>query len=195
MFLSYRREKLLNAIVYFVRNTKYCNTLKLFKLLNFLDFEHYRQTGKSVTGLRYKAWRKGPVPDQLWVEIKTAAPELTGVVEIVEHKGENKDDLTRRDFKPKARFDDKYFSKREMQIMERLAFFFKELRAEDMSKFSHGKKMPWEKVYRGEGAPPETIPYELAFESAKIIDHMPSIDSREQKYRAEALKEVRANTK
>ena len=51
MFVSRQREKLLNAIVFFVTRTKNCNTIKLFKLLNFLDFEHYRQTGESVTGL------------------------------------------------------------------------------------------------------------------------------------------------
>ncbi|WP_423905919.1 hypothetical protein [Candidatus Spongiihabitans sp.] len=40
----------MNAIAYFSRNTKYCYTIKLFKLLYFLDFEHYRQTGSSVAG-------------------------------------------------------------------------------------------------------------------------------------------------
>jgi hypothetical protein len=42
MFVSHDREKLINAIVYFLGETNHCHTLKLFKLLNFSDFEHFR---------------------------------------------------------------------------------------------------------------------------------------------------------
>jgi len=35
---------------------------KLFKLLYLLDFHHFRETGRSVTGLEYRAWKHGPVP-------------------------------------------------------------------------------------------------------------------------------------
>ena len=48
MIVTREREKLLNAMVFFCQKTKHCHTLKLFKLLNFLDFEHYRQAGRTV---------------------------------------------------------------------------------------------------------------------------------------------------
>lgn len=51
MIVTREREKLLAAMVYFCHKTKHCHTLKLFKLLNLLDFEHYRQTGRSVRGV------------------------------------------------------------------------------------------------------------------------------------------------
>jgi hypothetical protein len=70
MFVSRDREKLLNAIIYFLRETKHCHTLKLFKLLNFSDFEHFRQTGRTIFGLDYRALPKGPVPTTLLDEIK-----------------------------------------------------------------------------------------------------------------------------
>ena len=195
MFISHSREKLLNAIVYFVKNTKYCNTLKLFKLLNFLDFEHYRQTGKSVTGLDYVAWKKGPVPPTLWHEVQKMPPDLAKVIDVIEHRDEFTDQLQRREFKLKVKFDPKYFTKREMAIMQRLGEYFKELRAEQISRFSHSKKLPWEVVYRGEGKPAAAIPYELAFESAKIIDDMPTIEKEELEYRREALREIESHTK
>ena len=50
------RNRLVNAIVFFADNTKFCGKIKLFKLLYLLDFEHFRQTGKSVTGGDYQAW-------------------------------------------------------------------------------------------------------------------------------------------
>ena len=55
MINTYHREKLINAIIYFAQNTKYCGKIKLFKLLYFLDFWHFKQTGKSVTGLDSQA--------------------------------------------------------------------------------------------------------------------------------------------
>ncbi len=70
MIVDRQREKLLNAITYFVQNTKHCHTLKLFKLLFFLDFEHYRQTGRAVTGQKYVAWPQGPAPNALWHELQ-----------------------------------------------------------------------------------------------------------------------------
>ena len=68
------KYKLFNAIIFFLKNTKNCYKYKLLKLLYFLDFEHYRETGKSVTGLNYYAWEKGPVPKDIYKCIEE--PEL-----------------------------------------------------------------------------------------------------------------------
>ncbi|KAB2896320.1 MAG: SocA family protein, partial [Kofleriaceae bacterium] len=61
----FEREKLLHAIIFFTKETRACHKLKLFKLLYFLDFQIYRETGKSVTGLGYFARPMGPVPRDL----------------------------------------------------------------------------------------------------------------------------------
>ena len=91
MFVSHQREKLLNAIIYFIANTKRCHTLKLFKLLYFLDFEHFRQTGQGVTGLRYVAWPKGPAPDELWRELDAPRPDLAKAVSVIRRSGRDPD--------------------------------------------------------------------------------------------------------
>src|SRR5438128_1961604 len=122
MFGGDQREKLLNAIIYFVSRTKRCHTLKLFKLLNFLDFEHFRQTGFGVTGLDYKAWPKGPVPSSLWHEINRGGDEdLRKAVSVVQINDELSEALLRRVITARAPFDKSYFSKRELEIMENLA--------------------------------------------------------------------------
>ena len=69
MIITYHREKLLNAIIYMANNTMFCGKTKLLKLLYFLDFKHFKQTAKSVTGLDYYAWEKGPVPKKLFEEL------------------------------------------------------------------------------------------------------------------------------
>ncbi|HEV7681080.1 MAG TPA: Panacea domain-containing protein [Pyrinomonadaceae bacterium] len=57
---------------------------KLFKLLYFLDFEHYKKTGRSVTGLKYFAWPMGPVPVSLKDEISHPEEYLKEKVFILE---------------------------------------------------------------------------------------------------------------
>src|SRR5215472_1919492 len=109
MFDSDQREKLVNAIIFFVSNTKRCHTLKLFKLLNFLDFEHFRQTGFGVTGLEYKAWPKGPVPSALWHEFKKGGSgDLRKAVSVVPIKDELSEALLRRVITARAPFDKTY---------------------------------------------------------------------------------------
>src|SRR5215218_3432572 len=127
MFVSRDREKLINAIIYFLGATKHCHTLKLFKLLNFADFEHFRQTGRTIFGLDYKALPKGPVPTALLDEIKRGGDaDLRGAIALYEVKDEITDELLRRDLKPRVAFDKKWFSKRELKIMDRVAEFFLE---------------------------------------------------------------------
>jgi uncharacterized phage-associated protein len=188
MIVERQREKLINAIIYFVQNTKHCHTLKLFKLLNFLDFEHYRQTGRSVTGQRYVAWKQGPAPNALWHELqKGGGKDFQRAILLVAEKDDLTEKLLRRELKPKTSFDKKIFTKRELAIMERLAFFFADLKAENMSDFSHKQGLPWKTVFgKGEGEGKE-IPISLALKAEPIDKNTPTIDDDELKYR-EALR-------
>ena len=81
MIKTHEREKLINAIVFFAKNTKYCGKIKLIKLLYFLDFELFRQTGRNVTGLDYRAWKMGPVPTDFYQEWDEPGDDLAAAVE------------------------------------------------------------------------------------------------------------------
>jgi hypothetical protein len=191
VFVDHKREKLVNAINYFVRNTKHCHTLKLFKLLNFLDFEHYRQTGFSVTGLQYKAWPQGPVPSQLWHELQNKiGDDLRRSVAVVQVKDDLTDQLVRRDLRAVAEFDPKYFSKRELKLMGLLVEFFAETPGADMSKFSHATGLPWGKVYRNGAGKWKDIPYELSRTADPVIGSIANLPDEEFRYRKEAFKEL-----
>ena len=191
MFVSHDREKLLNAIIYFVRETKRAHTLKLFKLLNFLDFEHFRQTGRIVTGLEYCAWQNGPAPRELWNELERGGDKDFHEAILLKIELDHiTDEVLRRDLKPKKNFDSKYFSKRELKIMERLAFFFKETKGEDMSEFSHGQKQPWSKVWNNGKGKSELIPPDLAFEAEPLMPEIPNIDKAELALRKDMLREI-----
>jgi uncharacterized phage-associated protein len=191
MFVSRDREKLLNAIIYFLRETKHCHTLKLFKLLNFADFEHFRQTGRTIFGLEYRALPKGPVPTELFEEIKRGGgKDLKAAISLFEVKDEITDALLRRDLKPRAGFDKKWFSKREQRILDRVAEFFRELRAEDMSEFSHENKKPWSHVYNDGKGTGRLIPPELILDTKPLMHEVPTIESEELEYRKDLLRDI-----
>jgi hypothetical protein len=51
VLISRSRQKLIQTAVFFASNTQGCGKVKLFKLIYLLDFAHFRETGRSVTGL------------------------------------------------------------------------------------------------------------------------------------------------
>jgi len=170
VLIEHNREKLLNAVLYFLRNTKHCGTTKLCKLLYYLDFLHFRQTGRSVTGLRYYAWGYGPVPSDFWREVtKSPGKDLLQIVAISEKA--KAEDFT--EMKPKGRFDARWFSKREMRIIEYLSRHFRDARADQMVKVAHMRNQPWDTTVRTKGRNAE-IDYMLA------LDNRPGSISRDE---------------
>lgn len=190
MFVSRDREKLLNAIIYFLGATKHCHTLKLFKLLNFSDVEHFRQTGRTMFGLDYRALPMGPVPTALLEEIKRGGnADLKSAIQLFEIRDDITNELQRRDLKARIAFDKKYFSKREIKIIERVAEFFRDLKAADMSEFSHMKHLPWRSVYQGGKGSGHLISPELALSADAIVHDVPTIPREEMEYRKDLLRD------
>jgi uncharacterized phage-associated protein len=172
IFIKHNREKLLNAIIFFLNKTKKCGKLKLLKLLYFLDFIHFKQTGKSVTELRYFAWKMGPVPIELYHELDNPKEDLKEYIAIL--PGTPGEFLR---MLPRKKFDPKYFSKREIRILEQLVEIFKTANADNMTEISHLPNEPWEKTIRNKG------------DSAEI-DYMLSLDSTSESLSKERIEEV-----
>lgn len=160
MLVEHHREKLLNAAIYFVKHTKHCGKTKLCKLLYFLDFMHFRETSKSVTGLDYFAWDFGPVPVDFYMEMNNPLPDLVKSVYIPDTS-----DKSFTNLKAKKKFDDKYFTKREIQLLEKISYIFEEALAEQMVETSHLPNHPWDKTIQSKGEKAK-INYFLALDKA-----------------------------
>lgn len=160
MLIEHNREKLINAIIYFSKKTKYCGKTKLFKLLYFLDFMHFRETGKSVTGLTYNAWNYGPVSVQLYEEINSPPDDLSESLSM-----QPQNDRSFFKIQPKKKFDNKHFSKREIRILEEVSYIFKDAKANDITDESHLPNHPWDKTIKSKGARAE-IDYMLALDNS-----------------------------
>ena len=178
MIITNHRKKTINAIIYFANNTKYCGKTKLLKLLYFLDFRHFKETGKSVTGLNYYAWTMGPVPKDLYEELsENMKPDLKQAIQELPKEGFQK-------IRPRKKFNPEYFSNREMKLIEELSFIFKDAKAEDMIESTHLKNEPWDRTLKEKG-------------EFQKIDYMLSIDSEivsmpydEAKERLEEISEM-----
>lgn len=158
MIISHNREKLLNAIIYFISNCGLVGKTKLFKLLYFLDFEHFKETGRSVTGLEYQAWKMGPVPVALQEEIEQPEQDLNEKIDI--EILESKKGYTFTNFKPKTDFDATHFTRRELRLLEDIASRYDMCNAQEMVYWTHIEKEPWHRVWEIENRRFEKIPYE-----------------------------------
>lgn len=137
MLISNNRTKLIHAIIYFATHTRCCGKVKLFKLLYLLDFSHFRETGRSVTGLEYRAWKLGPVPET--------------VIDYVREK-----------VVPKVEFDEGPFTKRELRLLSELATRFEGELTRPLVNFTHEELGPWSKIWDNGRGKNERIPYALA---------------------------------
>ncbi|MEX0735142.1 MAG: Panacea domain-containing protein [Steroidobacteraceae bacterium] len=159
MLISRDREKLVNAIVFFARNTQYCGKTKLFKLLYLLDFHHFLETGRSVTGLEYHAWKNGPVPFSLVRQRDDLEGDLAVAVDIVPQRAINCD---RQRVVPEAAFDESHFTKRELRLMQELAHRHHDEMTKPLIGLTHEERAPWDKIWDGGRGNNERIPYALA---------------------------------
>ncbi len=115
--IAYRGEKIKNAICYFAfehfkRTGKYLSQTILYKFLAFLDFMSLKETGKPSLELEYKALERGPVPPEIYNNLKEFADtdcfqffrSFTNAIVVVSKKEANLD----------------YFSKYEVDLMNKL---------------------------------------------------------------------------
>ena len=163
------KEKRVNAIVYFCRHTRNLSMTKLFKLLFFLDFLHFKEVGRPVTDLEYFAWDYGPVPAELFFEIKErrAPPEILRC--IVEEKDPLSGESKGQYFKSIKSPDLEVFSQREIRILEEVSEIFRDAKATEMTEITHLKNEPWHKTLKTKGERAK-IDFLLALDKDAKID-------------------------
>jgi uncharacterized phage-associated protein len=175
MLITHEREKTINAIVFFAQNVRRLGKIKLFKLLYFLDFAHFRETGRSVTGMEYQAWKMGPVPAALAEEVDAPEPDLCDKVTFRETRTRGRPMLK---IESAAKFDPTHFTPRELRLMEKLAKEYRDANAEDMIEATHLENLPWHKVYVEEGKVRGNIPYEYSLAKQEKEAMLPVIAER-----------------
>ena len=150
--------KIANILIYLADNTDNLGVTKANKLLYYLDCYHLQKYGRSVTKDVYKKLPQGPVPSDTYDRLKSIM-ELRDITEefyssidsdfkeffldFIDIQIEQLSDSHRR-FRiiAKKKFDNKYLSKSEMQILEEVAIQFKTATATELSNKTH-KELPY----------------------------------------------------
>ena len=153
--------------------------VKLFKLLYFLDFEHFRDTGRSVTGLDYFAWKMGPVPKSLFEELE-AGDVTWGTTVRFSKKTLSGDKGWMLTVHPLAPFNAELFSRRELRLLNKLAEEFRDTEAEEMVEATHLENSPWDKVWSKEERKQAQIPYAYALRAQEAEEVQRLVADREE---------------
>lgn len=147
-----------------------------------MDFEHFSQTGKSVTGFEYQAWKFGPVPTDLMEEWEELNQDLAQAVHIVEEKVI---DYERQAVKVNQgiKFNDEFFTPRQLGIMQALADKYRKTYSPKMIDVTHEQNGAWDKVWQnGQGAQ-KPIPYALSLaDDAANRDELIEIGNEQSMY-------------
>jgi uncharacterized phage-associated protein len=142
-----QRQKLFEAMAFFQKNTKNCGLVKTFKLLYFLDMLHFRETGRSVTGLDYKALPYGPVPTTLYDELKNPGGDLAEAFSITFPPASEASALPPpTQIKARHKIEPEALTRRELRIAAEVAEIFHDVGANDISEVSHKRNGPWDKA-------------------------------------------------
>lgn len=154
-----QRAKAFNAITYFLDHTHDCNKKKTYKLLWFLDSEFFQIIGRSVTGYQYFAWKMGPVPTELHEAIDAQDGEFEEFFDVEHRSVRGYETITLISKKP---FDEKYFSRRELDLLNDLSTRFDMATGKELEDLTHRPGTPWHQVWEVEGRKRAEIPLEYA---------------------------------
>ncbi len=151
---TFEREKLLEAIAYFATNTKHVGVIKLFKLLYYLDMLHFRETGRSVTGLTYHALSYGPVPTGLYNELNRPSADLARTIDVRRRVVGHDETVapSGKIIRPLTKPSLPHLTKREQRIVTEVAEKFRDLSASQINDVSRARDGPWDAARkRGHG--------------------------------------------
>lgn len=125
VFTGYRApnfEKITEMVVYFTESVQPFKT-KMNKLLFYSDFVMFKNTGFSISGLKYLAEEMGPVP----INFQSLFEYLDNTGEILMETTEVLQGYTGEQFKPRPErvFKSEIFTTEELEVMKNVATVFK----------------------------------------------------------------------
>lgn len=153
MKLTLAQDKAFNALLFFAERIKPLYLTKAIKLLYMADEQAIRGSGVPITWLDYKAWKFGPVPEEIYNNIKqTANLQLLGesdciifTLKVAESPADLPEGLVLR---PVKSFDDDHFSDYEIDILQNVIDKYGRLTSEQLVDMLHQEGTLWHKVVK-----------------------------------------------
>lgn len=123
MEITLAQEKAFNALLYFAERIKLLYLTKAIKLLYIADEKAIKETGVPITWLNYKAWKYGPVPEDIYDKVKYAhnlqkMGSNVAPIEQLEISSPPADLPDGTILEPGKAFDDSQFSDYEIDVLD-----------------------------------------------------------------------------
>jgi uncharacterized phage-associated protein len=158
MFRTIINDKIGNMLLYLASKIKPLYLTKALKLLYIIDETSVKETGVPTTWLEYKVWRLGPVPEELYNELKNNLKEcyfekqisLDNYIKV--QKCQNPVDETQDSLQiiPAGDFKAEDFSEYEIELLDRIINNFGHLSAKDLILTLHRDGTLWDKIVKSE---------------------------------------------
>jgi uncharacterized phage-associated protein len=146
MEITLAQNKAFNALVYFAERIKPLYLTKAIKLLYLADEFAIKDSGVPITWLNYKAWKLGPVPEEIWNKVKAASNlevEAIDQIKVTLASSPLPEGII---LEPRKEFDDSQFSDYEIDILEDVIRKYGRYSAEQLVETLHKEGSLWHKV-------------------------------------------------
>ena len=132
-YTSFNLKKAINMILYFAKEG--ILKTKLMKEMFYADFINFRETGASITGLKYAKITYGPVPDNKDQILLKCLNE-----KYIELDIKYNNDFEQHIIKSLKEFDKYLFDDYELKSLEKVKNYFLNYKAKQIADFSHEEK-------------------------------------------------------
>ena len=132
-YTSFNFNKAINMILYFAKEG--ILKTKLLKEMFYADFINYRETGASITGLKYAKITYGPVPDN-----KDFLLDKCRSDKYIDLDVEYDNDYERHTIIGLKDFDKNVFDDYELNTLEKVKDYFLNYKSKQIADFSHEEK-------------------------------------------------------
>ena len=154
-FTPQSTARLKNLLLYVIEQMGEVFQTKMNKVLFYIDFLSYRESGMAISGLAYNAIEFGPVP-QRWDRVYSAFDEVVPEPRLV--RDQESTALT-----ASTEADMTCFTEQERAIIDSVCLKMKGLSAHEISELSHKELARQRHVHQV-----ETIPYLEAFDLVEV---------------------------
>lgn len=155
MSLHTEHIKIANTLIYISKKLGGVYLTKALKLLYILDETSIKETGVPFSWMEYKAWKMGPVPKELYTELRDILPqekEPTYLSEFVKvEKRPNPISSESPDsffITAKQNFSEEEFSEYDIELMDRILEEYGHLAGWEIIEMLHKQGSLWDKVVK-----------------------------------------------
>lgn len=193
--------KIGNILRFFALSVPHLPLMKALKLLYLVDELSFKSRGVSLTGLEYKAWKDGPVPKPVWLELRHGHPTIdptlneTATFDDFLHirRFENPNTMVEINIEARGAFDSNEFSRSEIKLMETVIAQYGLMDGYQLSQITHMEGGPWAKAVeandlekrfkRGDNTPDVTVDLVslIADDDEKMEAYLASVEALQLK--------------